>query len=93
MATEVERLHFRKSIPEAHRLTLDTRVQWLWNQRSGTVQTIWRDSPDVLDRTAATLILQSIVGHDLESIALLFRRLEGGAQGDEEVQEQETLRV
>lgn len=93
MREEIERLHFRKSIPEAHRGSLDTRVQWLWNQRSGTVQTIWRDSPDMLDRTAATLILQSIIGHDLESIALLFRRLEGGALEDEAVRERETLRV
>lgn len=89
----VERRHFRKSIPKEHRASLDTRIRWLWNQRFGTVQTVWKDSPDVLDKTAATLILQAIMAKDLDSISLIFQRLEGGPQVDEEVLEQASMRV
>jgi hypothetical protein len=73
---------YRGRVPEAHRTSLDTRIQWLWNQRFGTVQMVWKDSPDILDTTAATLILQAIMGRDLESIVQLFDRLEGGAVND-----------
>ena len=76
---------FRRSIPESHRKSLDTRIQWLWGQRFGAVQSIWRDSKDVLDHTAATLVLQAVIEMDLNSIELIFQRLEGGAQGDETV--------
>ena len=79
---------FRKEIPEKHRTNLDTRLQWLWNQRSGTVQAVWEGTPDVLDRTAATMILQALFGKDLNSIALIFRRLEGGAVEDTVIAEQ-----
>lgn len=75
---------FRGKIPDDHRATLDTRIQWLWNQRFGTVQTVWKDSTDVLDHTAATLILQAIMSKDLESISQIFSRLEGGAILDQE---------
>lgn len=86
----VKRLHFRKEVPKEHRTSLDTRVQWLWNQRFGTVQTVRNESPDLLDHTAATLILQAILGRgDLDSIVLLFQRLEGGPSTDEEVLEEE----
>lgn len=87
---------FRKQIPESHRQSLDTRIQWLWHQRFGTVQMIWKDSPDVLDHTAATLFLQAIMGKDIESISQIFQRLEGGALVDEELIERErptTIRV
>lgn len=85
---------FRKRVPEQHRTSLDTRIQWLWNQRFGTVQTVWQQSPDVLDTTAATLILQAIMGKDLESISQLFQRLEGGAVPDDQVQQDEaTIRL
>ena len=85
---------FRRTIPKAHRGSLDTRLRWLWNQRFGTVQQVWQETDDVLDRTAATIVLQCILGDgDLESIALLFRRLEGGPQLDEEVLEQASMRV
>jgi hypothetical protein len=85
---------YRHQIPELHRASLDTRIQWLWNQRFGTVQTVWKDSKDVLDHTAATLILQAIMGKDLESIAQIFQRLEGGAISDEELAErEEAIRV
>ena len=50
---------------------------------------IWKESSDVLDHTACTLILQAIMSKDLPSIELLFRRLEGGAVYDEELLEQE----
>ena len=76
---------YRNSIPEAHRQNLDTRLRWLWNQRFGTVQMIWKESKDVGDHTACTLILQAIMGKDLDSIAILFNRLEGGPVSDEEV--------
>ena len=81
---------FRKEIPELHRTSLDTRLQWLWHQRFGTVQMIWKDSPDVLDHTAATLILQAIMGKDLTSIGQLFQRLEGGSVTDQEILDRET---
>lgn len=78
---------FRKQIPDSHRTSLDTRILWLWHQRFGTVQMVWKESTDVLDHTAATLILQAIMGKDLESIHQLFSRLEGGAMMDREVAE------
>ena len=84
MSTEVVR-KFRKQVPEAHRKSMDTRLTWLWKQRFGTVQTIWKDSPDILDKTACTLLLQAILGKDLNSIELLFRRLEGGAISDDDL--------
>jgi hypothetical protein len=84
---------FRKAIPEIHQSSLDTRLHWLWHQRFGTVQMIWKDSADVLDHTAATLILQAIMAKDLDSIQQLFQRLEGGSLIDTEVLDQETMRV
>jgi hypothetical protein len=95
MSTELvlKQRKFRKQIPDAHRTSLDTRIQWLWHQRFGTVQMVWKDSPDVLDHTAATLILQAIMGKDLESISQLFQRLEGGAVDDTTVSDEATIRV
>lgn len=75
---------YRKEVPASHRQSLDTRIQWLWNQRFGTIQTIWKDSPDTLDVTACTLLLQAIMAKDLNSIQLVFQRLEGGALRDEQ---------
>lgn len=78
-------------MPDSHRKSLDTRLWWLWNQRLGTVQRVWQASQhgDVLDHTAATLILQAIIGKDLASIQQLFRRIEGGPILDEELIERE----
>lgn len=76
---------WRHEIPKEHRVSLDTRLQWLWNQRFGTVQTVYNESPDLLDKTAATLILQAVLARDLKSIQQLFQRLEGGARFDQEV--------
>lgn len=87
---------YRSQVPDSHRESLDTRILWLWNQRFGTVQMIWKDSPDLLDKTAATLFLQAIMGHDLDSIAQIFQRIEGGALTDEQLLErveQQTMRV
>lgn len=76
---------FRHGVPEMHRGSLDTRLQWLWNQRFGTVQTIWKDSEDILDHTACTLVLQAILARDLPSIELLFQRIEGGSLPDQDL--------
>lgn len=76
---------WRQRVPDKHRESMDTRLLWLWNQRFGTVQMVWKESDDVLDHTAATLILQAILATDLTSIEILFNRLEGGAQIDEDL--------
>lgn len=83
---------YRKQVPDAHRTSLDTRIQWLWNQRFGTVQMVWKESKDLLDHTAATLLLQAIMGKNLESIEQLFNRLEGGALVDTELNDR-SMRV
>lgn len=92
MTTEIVR-KFRKQIPDTHRQSLDTRLQWLWHQRFGTVQMVWKESDDILDKTACTLILQAIMHKDLNSIDLLFQRLEGGALVDERVLADEVLPI
>lgn len=84
---------FRREIPREHQSSLDTRLVWLWEQRFGTVQTVMRNSRDTLDRTAAALIVQAVIGRDLQSIKHLLQRLEGGALVDEIVLEQETIVV
>jgi hypothetical protein len=78
---------WRRAIPDQHRATLDTRLAWLWNQRFGTVQMVYNQSPDILDKTAATLILQAIMAQDLVAIKQIFQRLEGGARFDEDIVE------
>lgn len=84
MSREIVR-KFRKQVPEQHRQSLDTRLAWLWHQRFGTIQTIWKESADVQDHMACTLILQCILKKDLNSIELLLQRIEGGASTDEVV--------
>lgn len=100
LATTTPVRKYRTSIPEAHKASLDTRIMWLWNQRFGTVQMIWqasRDTSEVLDHTACTLVLQAIMGRDLDSIIQLFSRLEGAPLVDDELLdregEQRTMRV
>jgi len=87
MGSEVEgpTLRFRNEVPAAHRKSIDTRIQWLWNQRFGTVQQVWQNSKDMLDHTAATLILQAVFAKDLEAIQQVLQRLEGGAVADSEM--------
>lgn len=87
MTAEVVSLErrWRAEIPQEHRTNLDTRLRWLWMQRFGTLQTIYLKSPDLLDRTAATLIVQAIMAKDLRSIEQLFQRLEGGSLYDQDI--------
>lgn len=80
---------WRNQIPEDHRTSLDTRLLWLWHQRFGTVQMVYKESKDILDKTAATLVLQAILGRDLKAIQQLFQRIEGGPQYDQELLAQE----
>ncbi len=80
---------YRQEVPDEHRGSLDTRLLWLWHQRFGSVQTVYSNSPDILDVTAATLILQAIMGRDLKSIQQLFQRLEGGPMYDKELKARE----
>ena len=80
---------FRHEIPVDHRSSLDTRLLWLWHQRFGTVQMVYTQSDDILDRTAATLILQAIMARDLKSIQQLFTRLEGNSVYDREAVDQD----
>ena len=84
-----ERRHWRKEIPKEHRTSLDTRLRWLWNQRFGTVQQIRLQSPDMLDVTAATTVLQAIMAKDLTNIGELFERIEGGPLTDDVIAEEE----
>jgi len=84
---------YRSQVPADHRASLDTRLLWLWHQRFGTVQTVYSSSPDILDVTAATLILQAIMAKDLKSIQQLFTRLEGNAVYDQEVLEKKAVRI
>lgn len=84
VVTNLPQRRWRSEIPEAHRTSLDTRLMWLWNQRFGTVQMVYSASPDLLDRTAATLVLQAIIARDLNSIHQLFTRLEGSPAFDGE---------
>lgn len=86
---------YKASIPKEHQASLDTRIMWLWNQRFGQVQAIWKDSRDVLDHTAADLILQAIMAKDLTAINLVFQRIEGGSISDEQAldREPDTIRV
>ena len=94
MSAEVVPIRRWKSqVPKDHRSTLDTRLRWLWNQRFGTVQTVYVESEDLLDRTAATLILQAIMAQDLRSIQQLFQRLEGGAVHDDEIVDDDVMKI
>lgn len=93
MSGEVVLKTYRTHVPQDHRTNLDTRLRWLWNQKFGTVQTVYSRSEDILDVTAATLILQCIMARDLKSIQQLFTRLEGGAITDKAIVEADALRV
>jgi len=92
MLPEVTR-RYRKKIPDIHKESLDTRISWLWNQRFGTVQMIWKETEDALDYTAATLILQAIFAKDLDSIQQIFTRIEGGSRPDEDIAADAPMRI
>jgi hypothetical protein len=85
--------NFRREIPKEHRASIDTRVDWLFNQRFGTIQNVYQESPDLLDRTAATLFINAIWMKDLDAISLIFKRLEGGPQMDDQILAKQQLRV
>ena len=87
-AVPVERKKFHRQVPAEHKASIDTRLAWLWNQRFGTVQMVWKDSPDLLDHTAATIILQAVLAKDLNSIETIFQRIEGGSVPDTQVVEE-----
>ena len=87
------RQNFRRSIPKEHRASLDTRILWLYNQRFGTIQQVYQSSDDLDDRTVASLFINAIWHKDLDSIAMIYRRLEGGAIMDEEQLAKTNLRV
>ena len=93
MSEVVSIKRFRSQVPEDHRTSLDTRLLWLWHQRFGTVQTIYSASPDLLDVTAATLVLQAVMARDLKSIQQLLQRLEGGALFDQDLTAEEAVRI
>lgn len=80
---------YRRQVPKDHRGSLDTRLAWLFNQRFGTVQTVWRDTDDELDRLAAMMLIQAVLGKDLNNIQLVYRRLEGGPQEDQVILDDE----
>ena len=76
---------WRSKVPNEYKGNLDERLQWMWGQKFGTVQTVYLESDDLLDKTAATLVLQAIMGRDLRSIQQLFQRLEGGSVTDQSI--------
>lgn len=76
---------FRSEIPKEHCTSADTKLRWLWNQRLGTIQTIWQNTQDGDTKIAATLCLNASVVGDMTSINLLINRLEGGAMTDEDM--------
>ncbi|QNN98102.1 hypothetical protein SEA_FEDE_54 [Microbacterium phage Fede] len=81
------------NIPDEHRLTDDTRLEWLWMQRVIVVQSIFMRSNNARDRMAASLVLQAAWSAHLGSIEMLIRRLEGGAVPDQVVQEGDSLPI
>lgn len=78
----IEQGKYRKSIPDAHMASADTKLRWLWNQRFGTLQRIWQETNDGETKMAATLLLNAAYGGDIPSIGIVFNRLEGGAMQD-----------
>lgn len=83
----------RTTIPEEHRQTPDTRIQWLWMQRVIVVQSVFSRSEDPLDVVAAGLVLNAAWSANLQSIEIVLRRLEGGAVPDSVVQEDGPLPI
>lgn len=82
---------YRSNIPVKHRVSDDSRIQWLWNQRLIVVQSIYYRTNNARDKMAAALVIQAAWAGDLQSIELVLRRLEGGAVPDEAIQEDGSL--
>ena len=78
-------------IPQEHRLTDDSRIEWLWMQSAAQVMGIREHTDDIQDRMAATLVLTAAVMGEMQAIELLLLRLEGAAKSDQTIQEEETL--
>ena len=53
---------------------------------------VHQNSPDVLDQTAASMILQALFSRNLNAIALIFKRLEGSAVPDDVLEGDDELR-
>ena len=81
----------RSEIPNDHRSSSDSRMEWLWNQRLAVVASIYMRSPNIMDRMAAKLVLDAAMSANLPSIELLLRRLEGGAVSDQTIVEGDSL--
>ena len=79
------------NIPEEHRTTDDTRIEWLWNQRLIQVQNIWQHTENIRDKMACALVLGAAWQNNLSSIELVLKRLEGGAVVDSHVVDDDTL--
>jgi hypothetical protein len=92
--TEVERQRkMLNNIPQEHRKTDDTRLEWLWNQRLIVVQWIYTNTDSARDKMAASLVLLAAWSANLPSIEQLLRRLEGGSVPDEKLQEDDSMPI
>lgn len=85
MSDNVPVRKFRQDIPAEHCGSTDTKLRWLWNQRFGTVQTIWQNAEDGDTKAAAALCLNAAYTGNLTAINLLLNRLEGSAMTDEDL--------
>lgn len=81
------------NIPEEHRTTDDTRMEWLWMQRIILVQNIYLKTNNARDKMACSVVLSAAWSANLGSIELLLRRLEGGAVQDSVVLEDDSLPI
>lgn len=81
------------NIPEEHRLTDDSRFEWLWMQRVIVVQNIFMKTNNARDKMACSLVLAAAWSANLGSIEMLLRRLEGGAVPDSVVQDGDSLPI
>ena len=81
------------NIPEEHRTTDDTRMEWLWMQRIIVIQNIYMKTNNARDRMACSLVLAAAWSANLGSIEMLLRRLEGGSVPDSVVLEGESLPI
>lgn len=94
MSKEVARTRsLRSEIPEEHRISDDSRFEWLWMQRLATVGSIYLRSKNIRDRMAAKVVLDATMSANLPSIELLLRRLEGGAVADQSLLEEDSLQI
>lgn len=83
---------FRNGVPQEWRKSIDTRLYWMWHQRLGTIQQIREKTDDVLDRTAAEIVMEAVYSDELNPLILLLQRLEGGPMRDRDLPAEE-LRV